>query len=173
MALGVRLIYQLVVAILSLTASFIKGDWKNLDKYYPTLLYFSVGNLTYEYIAHVNFHLWKMDGKGLFPEIVADFILLFLIAIPAILIYLSNYPSTAKRRVLHIVKWIVIFTTVEWIGGKYFGIIKYENGWSIWWSFLFNIIMFPMLRLHFLSYKRALLCSIPCVFFYLYWFHYI
>lgn len=136
-------------------------------------MYFAVGNLAYEYLAHVSFHLWRMEGKGLFPEIIADLILLFLIAIPAILIYLSRYPSTPKERMIHILKWILIFTAVEWVGGTYFGLMKYENGWSIWWSFLFNVIMFPMLRLHYLSFKKALLLSIPCTLFYLIIFDYI
>lgn len=166
-------IEELVIALWSLIVSFFKGDWKNLDKYYPTLLYFTVGNLAYEYIAHFKFHLWRMNGKGIFPEIIADFILLFLIAIPAILVYLSNYPSTRKARIIHVVKWILIFTAVEWVGGTLLGLMKYENGWSIWWSFLFNIIMFPMLRLHFLSFKLALLFSVPCTLFYLLLFHYI
>ncbi|WP_280523562.1 CBO0543 family protein [Neobacillus soli] len=150
-----------------------KGEWRNLDKYYPTLLYFAVGNLAYEYIAHVKFHLWKMNGDGLFPEIIADFIALFLIVIPAILIYLSKYPKTPKERIIHIAKWILIFTIVEWVGGKYFNAINYENGWNIWWSFLFNLCMFPMLRLHYISFKKALLLSVPFTLFYLLWFHYI
>ncbi|WP_052404854.1 CBO0543 family protein [Bacillus rubiinfantis] len=166
-------IYQIAIATWSLIVSFWKGDWKNLAQYYPTLQYFVIGNLTYEYVAHFNFHLWKMDGKGLFPEIIADFILLFLIAVPAIFVYLSNYPNERRKKLQHILKWVLIFTAIEWISGKYFGIIKYEHGWSIWWSFLFNMIMFPMLRLHFISYKKALVLSIPCTLFYLLWFDYI
>ncbi|MEH7110121.1 MULTISPECIES: hypothetical protein [Bacillaceae] len=166
-------IVVLAIAVTSIAASIIKGAWRHLDRYYPTLLYFAVGNLAYECIAHFYFHLWHMDSKGYFPEIVADFILLFFIASPGILIYLATYPSTPRERILHIVKWILIFTFVEWLAGHFFGVIKYENGWSLGWSFLFNIIMFPMMRLHFLSYRKALILSVPFSFFYLFWFHYI
>jgi hypothetical protein len=28
------------------------------------------------------------------------------------------------------------------------GIIEYDNGWNIWWSFLHNTIQFPLIALH-------------------------
>jgi hypothetical protein len=114
-----------------------------------------------------------MRGFGKIPEIVADFVYLFLIVIPAILNYLSNYPVKPKDRIIHIAKWVIIFTAVEWVGGHFFNAIDHHNGWNIWWSLAFNIIMFLMLRLHFLNFKWALLLSVPWTFFFLIWFDYI
>lgn len=169
----VSCIFPLFMTLCSLLSAWKKGNWGHFDKYYPTLLYFALGNLTYEYIAHSYFHLWQFNKIGLFPEQAADLIYIIFIVIPALFVYLSRYPETPIERILHILKWILIFTVFEWIGGKFFNVIHYHNGWSIWWSLIFNFIMFPMMRLHYLYYKRALLLSVPIIFGLLVWFNYI
>lgn len=169
----IAIVYQAAIVIWAMLAAFKWGDWKRIDKYYPTLLFLAVGNLIYEFIAHNKFHLWKLQGNRFIPEMLADIIYLFFIVIPAILTYLSQFPQTTKHKMIYVAKWILIFTLIEWVGWRYFYVINYHHGWNIWWSFLFNIIMFPMLRLHYLSFKKALLLSVPCTFFYLFWFNYI
>jgi hypothetical protein len=170
---GVSSIFQVIISLICIIASVKKGDWGNFDRYYPTLLYLGIGNLSYEFIAHTNFHLWEITGNGKLSEVAVDFFYLFFIVIPAIFVYLSDYPSTRRERIFHILKWITIFTVTEWVGGTYFDAIAHHNRWNIWWSLLFNFIMFPMLRLHYLYYKRALVLSIPITFFLLFWFNYI
>ncbi|MDR7000746.1 CBO0543 family protein [Neobacillus niacini] len=166
-------IYQLAIIVLTFTVSFRKKVWGNFDRCYPTLLYMVVGNLTYEYIAHTKFHLWELKQIGSIPEIWADLIYLFFMVVPATLIYLTNYPDTPMKRIFYIMKWVFIFTMVEWVGGRYFNAIDHYNGWNIWWSLFFNFVMFTTLRLHYLYYKRALIISVFWTLFYLIWFDYI
>ncbi len=53
--------FELVLAMWCLFASWRWGDWKNIEKYYPTFLYVTVGSLMYEVIALSHFHLWKLN----------------------------------------------------------------------------------------------------------------
>jgi hypothetical protein len=39
------------------------------------------------------------------------------------------------------------------------GFFSYHNGWTIWWSLLFNLLMFPLLYLHHKKPKWALLAA--------------
>jgi hypothetical protein len=163
----------IVLSVLGILGSWRWGDWKNFDKYYPTLLYVTVGNLIYKVFALNQFHLWlKVDGE-LFNSEITYFIFLFLVMIPMTFIFLSKFPKTKGKSILYVLGWIFLFIFLEWVGVKYLHSIKHCNGWNIWWSLLFDTVMFPMLRLHFVNYKLALLLSIPCTLFMLIRFNYI
>jgi hypothetical protein len=157
---------------LCLFASWRWGDWRNLEKYYPTLLYVLLCNLIYKVIALSQFHLWKARDD-MMGEPLDFFYYTFFAFIPGVFLYLSNYPDSMKKQIFHIVKWLSIFMGVEWIGYKYFNAINYFNGWTIWWSFIFDLMMLILIRIHFVNYKIGFLLSIPCTFFYLWWFDYI
>ncbi|WP_240189829.1 hypothetical protein [Bacillus sp. P14.5] len=66
--------------------------------------------------------------------------------------------------------WIAYFTFLEFLFYKR-GLFVYENGWSVSWSLVFNIIMFVMLRLHFKNKLLALILSIPIIAILLMFFH--
>ncbi|WP_217269735.1 CBO0543 family protein [Neobacillus endophyticus] len=166
-------IFPIVVSIICLLSAWKWGDWKKFEKHYPTLAYVTVGNLIYKVNALLNFHLWKVNDGGLLSHETIYFIYLLLIMIPAIFVYLSKFPETRIKKILYVFAWIVLFTVMEWIGMKYFNAFNHYHGWNIWWSLLFDSVMFPMLRLHFVNYKLALLLSIPCTLFMLIMFNYI
>lgn len=84
--------------------------------------------------------------------------------------YLSKFPKTRLKSILYVIGWVVLFAVIEWIGLKYFHSFKHYHGWNMGCSILFDIVMFPMLRLHFVNYKLALMLSIPCSVFMLIWF---
>lgn len=96
--------FELVLAMWCLFASWRWGDWKNIEKYYPTFLYVTVGSLMYEVIALSHFHLWKLKGTGIIGDTVAYFVSLLFIMVPATLIYLSNYPDAALKQIFYIAK---------------------------------------------------------------------
>ncbi|OIK09346.1 hypothetical protein BIV60_24250 [Bacillus sp. MUM 116] len=97
----------------------------------------------------------------------------FLIMIPSIFIYLSKFTETKGKRILYVTWWIIGFVILEWIGVNFFNSMNHDNGWNIWWSLLFDSVMFPMLRLHFVNYKLSLLLSIPCILILLFQFNHI
>nr|WP_239587503.1 CBO0543 family protein [Bacillus pakistanensis] len=88
------------------------------------------------------------------------------------MLFLSNYPSGFKRQMIYTLKWMFLFLLVEW-ACEHFGLISYHNGWHFGWSFLFVMIMFPMVRLHHVHKLWALILSVICAVFYLIVFDYL
>ncbi|PAE23933.1 MULTISPECIES: CBO0543 family protein [Bacillaceae] len=160
-----------ILVILVIILSCIKGDWKNWERYYPTMLYISVASFIYEFISHSHFHLWELEkdtltlmGVHLMHNIVINPLIGF--------VFLSNYPAKFKSKILYFIYWIFLFWSTEWLAFR-FHFISYHNGWNIWWSFLFVVIMFPMIRLHYVHKLRALILSAPIAALYLFLFDYL
>lgn len=164
---------HIILVIMVLSFSIVKGDWKNWQTYYPTMLYISLGSFLYEFIAHSNFHLWEFRESFVAHNLMNIHFMHNLIINPLVaFVFLSNYPNRQKEQIIYMLKWIMIFLFVEWIS-KYFEILSYHNGWNFGWSALFVIIMFPMVRLHHVRTFRALLLSILFAVFFLGVFEYI
>lgn len=74
------------------------------------------------------------------------------------LIYLSHYPEgkTWLKKLFYIVLWIALFGVIEVIA-KLLGMISNHHGWSLWWSLMFDFIMFTILAIH---YKRPILALV-------------
>jgi hypothetical protein len=128
------------------------GDWKNWQKYHATILFFILGDALYYYVSHTH-RLWSLEPtwplKSEFVCVIGE----FLVFASATLIYLGKYPEGRLISVWWTLLWIGIFSVNEWIL-LLTGTFSHSNGWTLWDSFLFNIIMFIILRLH---YKRPLL----------------
>lgn len=160
-----------ILVILAIILSYFKGDWKNWEKYYATMLYISVSSFIYEFISHSHFHLWELE-RGLL-NLMGVHLMHNIVINPLIgFVFLSNFPNKSKDIIFYYAKWIVLFWTVEWIASR-LSIISYHNGWNIWWSFVFVIIMFPMIRLHYLHKLRALILSVIIATIYLFLFDFL
>jgi hypothetical protein len=162
---------HILISLWVLLASWRWGDWKNFKLYYPTMLYIALFNLLYVFFAHEFFHLWEL--KSDIGNHTTTFLLHSFIINPfSAFLFLSNYPSKFKSQILHTLKWIFLFLIVEWVGYK-LGRIAYFNGWNFWWSVLFIMVMFPMLRLHYVKPVLTLFLSAVCTFVLLWKFNYI
>ncbi len=84
--------------------------------------------------------------------------------------YLQHFPTERIQKVSYILVWVLYFSTIEYIFEKK-GLFVYENGWNAWWSTIFNIIAFSIIRLHYKNYLVAFLVSIPIVIVLLLLFH--
>ncbi|MBM6616343.1 CBO0543 family protein [Bacillus suaedaesalsae] len=129
------------------------GDWKNWEKYYPTILFFFLGDLLYQYFLSDLYPMWKYNPQGVDENIGLThthvFISIMLIKYPAtILIYLSKFPSKRLKQLGWILLWLLIYLVNE-LGDRSLHLITYHNGWGFSWSILFNIVMFSLLKLHF------------------------
>lgn len=130
------------------------GDWKNWKKYYPTILFFVMGDLLYMYLLSDHYPMWKYNPPDIDRSINLTnthiSLSIMLIKYPTtILIYLSRFPKdNRKKQLLYILCWVGIYVINEIIDLK-FKLIKYYNGWSIWWSILFNTVLFIILRFHY------------------------
>ncbi|GFP76632.1 hypothetical protein bsdtw1_02735 [Clostridium fungisolvens] len=136
---------RVIMSIIWISLAYKFADWKNWKIYYPTLLFYGMGDLIYN-VAFKDNLLWKFEVDYLVPSINGLFIY-FAIFVPIILLYLSKFPKQFIYQVGYILLWIGIFTSIELFTTS-IGMQKNYNNWNIWWSVLHNVIMFPIIILH-------------------------
>ena len=139
---------RLFVIIVWVLAAFKWSNWKNWRLYYPTILFYIVGNFIYSFLTY-NYPLWELvsvSGKTTFPTMQA-----ILIAWPSsMLLYLSLFPKTKDwgPRIGYVLGWSLFYWLNELVL-SWFGYYRYSNGWNVWWSLGFNVVMFPLLKIHY------------------------
>lgn len=136
---------NILIAFWTVFAAWRWADWKNWRTYYPTMLFIIVGESVYLFLFGKD-RLWDLTNTIL-KDKQTELMYLFIILPGSTFIYLSNIPETIKRQIIHMLKWIVIFSGVEYIGFLLHK-ITYNHGWNWGWSVVFDCIMFSMLRLH-------------------------
>ncbi|WP_257351036.1 CBO0543 family protein [Pseudalkalibacillus decolorationis] len=164
---------HILLSILVVIASIYLGDWKNWKRYYPTMLFIALSNLLYKLFALTYFHLWEaLPNFLLLDKLSVYFLHVFIINPFSAFLFLSNYPKTKGAQVFHTAKWILIYLVLEWIA-VHNGSINHYKDWNMGWSALFVIVMFLLLRIHFLYPFRALVLSLFLTLFYLIVFDYL
>lgn len=158
-----------MIGLASIVVCWKWGNWRNWKEYYPTILYFLVGNLVYIVITQYK-PLWNF-GEIFRQFPILDIIFMLSIYPSTTILFLSFYPfsTSPKKQALYIVFWVALFTLLEYIAYLTGG-FGYTNGWNIGYSTLFNFLMFPLLRLHI---KKPLLVwpvSALLAFLLLFWF---
>ncbi|WP_246942063.1 CBO0543 family protein [Bacillus pinisoli] len=146
------------------------GDWRNWQKYHTVMLYFAVGNLTYNFLT-ASYFLWRLDSDLITNHTLTEMLYTFITFPGSALLFICNYPENKGRGkvLLHYVYWILIYGVIEWIMTKT-GYIKYQYGWSLAWSIGFDTFMFPMLRLFYKRPLIAYLLSVPIGIFFIWYF---
>ncbi len=130
------------------------GDWRNLEKYYPTILYFIIGDLLYNLLTY-NDPMWKYNKDWIFSNHTLSNLWIMITVYPVtVIIYLFHFPKKKINQIFYILFWVILYVLWELVNIHVFGLIDHYNGWNIWWSFLFDIIIFVMLLIH---HKRPLL----------------
>jgi uncharacterized Tic20 family protein len=150
---------HLVITLFTFFSVWCWADWKNWRKYHPTMLYIVGTGLLYEYLTK-DHPLWIFHPDFLFNHEITVIIYTIITMPLSILLFLSRYPTTTKLLQLkYILTWVAIYTFFELvlhISGR----ISYENGWTYWYSVMFDLMMFPMLRLHHVKPLRAYALSL-------------
>ncbi|UOQ93928.1 hypothetical protein MUO14_02800 [Halobacillus shinanisalinarum] len=149
---------HILIVVWAILAAWRWADWSRFHDFHATIIYMSAMDLLY-FLLTVDYHLWTVQSNLGFPQTVVALFYTFIVFPCTVILFLSNYPHKLGKQVLHIGKWVIIYIGIEWIGYLN-GSIYYEHGWSLGWSFLFVIIMFPMLRLH---YKQPILAYLASV----------
>jgi hypothetical protein len=160
---------HVAISVLTIIASLKWGNWRNWRKYHASMLFIASGGLLYEYIVKEN-TLWKFHPDFLYGhEMVV--IVYALITMPiSIFLFLSHFPEGWFKRLFYILLWSGIYIFVEWIM-YIFGRISYQNGWKIWYSFLFDIVMFSVIVIHQAKPFRAYIISLFIIIFLIHYFH--
>lgn len=134
-----------------LLAGFIWGDWRNWKQYYPTILFFIIGDFLYNFLLY-NKSMWLFHDLILPNHTLITILAMIVSYSVTVLIYLGRFPERWNKRLLWFLLWFGIFIIIEYINSK-LGFITYHNGWNLWWSSLFTGIIFIILPLH---HKRPL-----------------
>lgn len=142
------LVIKLGNFVLWIIAGYVWGDWRNWSKYYSTILFFGFSNLCNCLLTY-HYTLWSFT-----PVIInATFvnIIMSCITFPAIiLIFIYHYPYLGSRftKFLYIIAWVIFFNFYEFLF-YLLGLIYYEHGWNLLWSFFFDLAFFPLMLLHY------------------------
>ncbi|WP_391563867.1 CBO0543 family protein [Paenibacillus cremeus] len=133
------------------------AKWSKWREFYPTILYMVMLNLLYSYIVKTT-PLW-LYKSSLVPQGLLDIIVIYIVEPSMTILFLSYHPLRWRHISLYWAAWIIVFSAIEYI---FFltDRMDYFNGWNMYWSVIFYIIMFPMLFLHYKKPPVALMLSI-------------
>jgi hypothetical protein len=154
---------HLIHSIVFLLAAMRWGDWSNWQKYYPSILFFIGGDLLKNALLH-DYRMWIYQEtifgeKILFGHLVINLLVMAVIYPSTILVYLGKFPLEKWMRLCWILFWVLIYITMESINLHY-DVINHYHGWNIWWSIIFDIVMFVILWIHHNKPLLAWACSI-------------
>ncbi|MGH4120414.1 CBO0543 family protein [Clostridium sp.] len=138
--------YFLFLAIISIVICYKFGDWRNWESYYPTILFFILSNLACILLIYNN-PLWFYESKIL-NRTFSDLFICITVYPSTVILFISRLPKKTSKIILHISIYVAIYTFSELVGIK-LGYFTHHNGWNIWYSLVFNYIIFAMLLLHY------------------------
>lgn len=127
------------------------GDWRNWKKYNATILFFIAGDLLHTCLT-VEKPLWYYQSDFL-KGFTINLLIMVIIYPGTLLMLLPEIEKPYANKIVIFTKWIVIYSIGELIANRV-GLINHKNGWNLYYSVAFNIVMFPLLWLH---YKKPLL----------------
>lgn len=139
---------HILIIILAIMAGCLKGKWSCYRQFHATMVYIAAMNLLYLYFTR-DYPLWTLHSNLGLPEPVINLLYTCIVFPCTVIIFLSNFPNGFLHQVYYIGKWVLLYFVFEWIG-HHLGAIEYNNGWSLGWSLPFLIVMFTMLRLHYI-----------------------
>lgn len=136
------------LALFSVVATWKWAHWKNWEHYHSTMLFILSGGLLYEYMTRDN-TMWVFHPDFLYNQQLTVIVYAVITMPLSVLIFLSRYPEDKdkKIKIIYFVKWVAIYAFVEFVL-QICGRISYQHGWNFGYSILFDVMMFPILRLH-------------------------
>jgi hypothetical protein len=148
----------ILYVVVFLLAAIKWGDWRNWSNYYPTILFFMVGDLLKNFLYYQHW-MWTYKETMFAENILRNHTIINLLVIfigypSTLLLFLGRFPLTKWKQGLWVAFWVFLYSILEYINLHYFYLIRHHNGWSMTWSVIFNIVMFPMLYIH---HKKPLL----------------
>lgn len=137
---------HVAITLFTIFATWRWGDLKHWRQYHPTMLFITAGGLLYEYLTK-DYILWVFHPDFLYNQELTVIVYAVVTMPLSIFLFLSHYPQSLRRQIIYIAQWVIIYVFAELVL-LYFGRISYQHGWSLFHSVLFDMMMFPMLRLH-------------------------
>ena len=137
--------YIIFLSLISICICYKFGDWKNWREYYATILFFILSSVACAFITYDQ-PLWLYESVVI-NHTFTDLFITITVYPCTILMFIPHLPRKMSKAILHIAIYVAVYTIPELIAVK-LGCFTYDNGWNIWYSFIFNCIMFPILILH-------------------------
>ncbi|WP_226086737.1 CBO0543 family protein [Mesobacillus sp. S13] len=158
-----------IVVYIIFAKKFVK--WHKWKEYYPTVQFYIICNLLYNFLFYQH-TLWKYKAVTVdwLNHTLIEIAFTFFIVPVVLMIYLEYFPKERLRGLLYVLIWVAYFSGIEYLFEAK-GLFVYENGWNAWWSVLFNIITFTVVRIHYKNALAAFLISAPIIAVLLLFFH--
>lgn len=138
------------------------GAFRRWRDFYGTILYVIIGDLAYQFVF-CDYRLWTYTG--ILGHTYTALVISFLIFPPAVILYLTHFPAGYLKQTLYITIWAAVNTLIELAACAING-LRYENGWSLFWSFVLFFVAFTLIRAHSLKpllvWPLSLACGIAC-----------
>ncbi|WP_338448334.1 CBO0543 family protein [Niallia oryzisoli] len=83
----------------------------------------------------------------MFGHLVINFLVMAVNYPSTILIYLGKFPNEKSKQIYWILFLVFIYIIMEAINLQY-DLIHHFHGWTIWWSLIFDLVMFVILWVH-------------------------
>ncbi|MFB9331152.1 CBO0543 family protein [Paenibacillus aurantiacus] len=120
--------------------------WRDFQ---PTLLYVAACDLLYQCLCS-HYLLWTYVPKWpIQHQLLTNYMYTFVFLPATALMFIFHYPAEGRLSVklLYMLKWYAAFVLGE---GFYVSTthMAYGHGWTLWWSMLFNVMMFSLMLLH-------------------------
>ena len=113
--------------------------------YYSTILFFVLSNVACILLIY-NHPLWLYAPK-IINSTFSDLLICITVYPSTVMLFIPNFPKKITKIITHISFYVAIYTIAELVAVK-LGYFTYYNGLNIWYSLIFNFILFPILMLH-------------------------
>jgi len=151
--------YHIFLAVLAIFICYKYGDWRNWGKYYSTILFFIMSNVVCILLVY-NTPLWLYESQIL-NHTFCDLLICITVYPSTVILFIHNLPTQKVKIIFHISFYVAIYTVGELVGVK-LGYFTYHNGWNIWYSLIFNYIMFSILMIHYKKPLYAWIITLIC-----------
>ena len=145
------------------------GNWKDFYSYYPTLLFFIIGDLISQFLLY-DYPMWQFKTVTPFGDsihlnhTIISLCKMVVQYTATIAIFIGRLPSTGWGKTGWVFLWTGIYGLTEGISHA-LGIMTYHNGWHYGWDILFNLMMFTVLIVHHKNPLIGWIISFPIIVF--------
>ncbi|WP_307300361.1 CBO0543 family protein [Neobacillus driksii] len=127
------------------------GVWRRLNEFYSTLLFWIIGDLLYASLLH-DFRVWEfrpvwIDHFILPTHTIIATAIAFINYPSVIVVFLGRFPKSNIKKLCWVILWAMIFQAIEIIAYLNDSIV-HNHGWTLTWSFIFNLMTFSLLAIH-------------------------
>ncbi|MEK8126807.1 CBO0543 family protein [Paenibacillus filicis] len=154
---------HLLLVGLTLICFFRSRCWILSARYHTTAIYMILGSLLY-LILTAGYLLWSFVPDTPMQRLTCELLYSLFIFPLTTLMFLNGYPEEKGliAQFAHLLKWVGLYGGTELVL-MWTNRIQYGHGWSWYSSVVFDLMMFPMLRLHSRRPLVAYVCSVPII----------